>query len=151
FGLAVEVEVGGPDADTAGEAGEGEETGELAAVQTAEDLDMPTGRPGISTDDDIVEAIAVDITRGHVDAAGVAGEGEEAADGPGDLRAGEAGKVLAGAAGSAGAGAGDEVGPPVARDIAGRHAPPAPIAAIGLHAKVHLPGEAVEREDSRRW
>src|SRR5207248_326579 len=123
------VEVGGADADAAAEAGVGEEAGPLRPGGGVERLDVPAGGAGPRARDDVAAAVTVGVARGHEDAAGEAGVGEEA----GPLRPGGAVEDL-----DVGPGAGprprDDVGPAVAIDIARRHAHPAGEAGVGEEA-----------------
>src|SRR5439155_1946378 len=77
LGPAVDVEIGRRHADAAPVDREGEETDRFGAGAAVEHLDVAPRGAGVGADNDVVEAVAVDVAGGHVDAALVTGEGEE--------------------------------------------------------------------------
>src|SRR5262249_43998599 len=77
-GVAIAVDVPGRDAHAADEAWEGEEAHQQAAIPAAEDLDVTAWCPGISADDEVSEAVTINVARGHEDAARVARQAEAA-------------------------------------------------------------------------
>src|SRR5205823_5060082 len=141
LGPAVQVGVGRRHADAARPAGEREETERFGAGAAVEDLYVPARRPGIGADDHVVEAVAIDVAGGDVDAALVAREGEEAVR-QAAIAAVEDPDVPAR---RTRAGPGDQVRHAVARHVTDGHAHPAEIARERLHAQLHLAGEAVQQ------
>src|SRR5205085_2131889 len=110
----VAVGVGCRHLDTACERrGIGEEADDERAVPAAEGLNMAARRPGVGADEDVVEAIAVDVARAHEHTAGVAGEGQEALE----QAAGSTVEDLDVSARSPRAGASDDVGHAITVDV----------------------------------
>src|SRR5262249_33544344 len=102
----------------AGEAREREEAPDLLVARAVEDLDVSARRPRARPHDEVGLAVAGDVAGRHADAAGEAGEGEEAPD----LLPRLAVEDLDVSARRPGARAGDDVGEAVAIGVAGGHA-----------------------------
>src|SRR5262245_22476442 len=127
-GEGVTVVVGSAHRDGPGEAREGQETLDQAVIGPTEGLDVGAEGPG-RADDEVSDAVTVDIAAGHADSAGVARERQEAlnqaAVGPTeDLEVATRGPYRAD----------DDVLLPVAVDIPSGHAHAAPEANEGQEA-----------------
>src|SRR5262249_26149635 len=117
-GEAVGVDVACRHMHATGEAREGEEALEQSAGLAIKDLDVPAWRPRVGPDDDIVEAVIVDVARADRHAAGGALESEEAVE----QGAGLAVEDLGVSTRRPRSGADDGVEDAIAVDVADRHA-----------------------------